>query len=165
METFHRTFVDNVYEAYIQKLPNTFNRNSNKSSKTLKLRFLLKMGPITLKYEMYFAPANLTKTTVSNVEKYLKDNDSGKAYREGKSSTPIESSQRYDTAKPKAKRTLGRASLPANKSQLNHNPQQHKVLPLTMNDIDMLSDITNGKCGPYMNVMNQPHRSPLYMKK
>jgi len=84
METFHRTFVDNVYEAYIQKLPNTFNRNSNKSSKTLKLRFLLKMGPITLKYEFYFAPANLTKTTVSNVEKYLKDNDSGKAYREGK---------------------------------------------------------------------------------
>ena len=86
--------VENVYGAYKQKLPITFTDPQQEKEQIkidTKKKLVLENGMITLpnpsilKYNWYEAPAYLPDTIFSDVEKYLKDNDAGKAFQVGKS--------------------------------------------------------------------------------
>ena len=62
------------------------------------------------------------------------------------------------TTKPKPKRILGPAPSPSKKRSVQQDPRlpnQRNVMPLQSYDIDLLADITNGKCG-LVTLMRQP---------
>ena len=99
--------VDNVYGAYMQKLLIKFTdtqQELEQIKKDTKANFTLENGmvtlpnPLSLKDDWYVAPANLPNTTYSYVDKYLKDNNAGKAFKGGKSL--LLSGHLKDTAQP-----------------------------------------------------------------